>query len=66
MEQVLAASKSALIDSLDFSGPPPVAEYVNGGSQSTCFPQGRVAMITHHQGSVKSALLTTRSMDFLT
>ena len=40
MEQVLAASKSALIDSLDFSGPPPVADYVNARQQSTFFPQG--------------------------
>ena len=40
MEQVLAASKSSLISSLDFSGPPPVADYVQSRQQIQIFPQG--------------------------
>ena len=41
MEQVLAASKSSLISSLDFSGPQaPVADYVQSRNQIQIFPQG--------------------------
>ena len=40
MEQVLAASKSSLISSLDFAGPGPVADYVQSRNQIQIFPQG--------------------------
>ena len=40
LEQVLSASKSALISSLDFSGPPPIASYIQKRSQVQIFPAG--------------------------
>ena len=40
MEQVLAASKQSLLSSLEFSGPPPAADYVTSRNSITIFPQG--------------------------
>ena len=40
MEQVLAASKSSLISSLDFGSPGPVADYVTSRQSIQVFPQG--------------------------
>ena len=40
MEQVLAATKATLIDSLDFGGNPPVADYIQSRSQIQVFPSG--------------------------
>ena len=39
MEQVLAATKATLIDSLGFGGNPPVADYIQSRSQIQVFPQ---------------------------
>ena len=41
MEQLLAAQKSSLLDSLSFAGPnAPVADYITSRSQITVYPQG--------------------------
>ena len=49
MEQVLAASKSTLINSLDFSGNPPVADYVQSRQQIQIFPQGGLEVAANSQ-----------------
>ena len=40
METILAASKSSLIDSLDFAGNPPIADYIQSRNQVQIFAQG--------------------------
>ena len=40
MEQVLAASKASLINSLDYGSPGPIADYVTSTQQIQTFPQG--------------------------
>ena len=40
MEQILAASSAKLIDSLDYSSLPGVADYIQSRSQIQIFPEG--------------------------
>jgi hypothetical protein len=50
MEQVLAASKSSLISSLDYSGSQaPVADYVQSRQQIQIFPQGGLEVAANSQ-----------------